>query len=220
MAFDLHTHFNSSCPSCTLVVSVDPGKKGGIVVLKYPNIIIHPMPILTSSHRKRIKGVMKDVKKTHLDFKSLINIFQDHSKNKNKILICEKVHSGQGEGVVSSFGFGEGFGVIQGGALALDYQLELVSPQSWKKTFPELQNSVISSLKDDLLEAKDNKDTNKVKQINQKIKNEAKKSARSLASSIVPSQKDQFKKVQDDGKAEALLIGLHCIAGLSKNNKK
>ncbi|AFY60102.1 holliday junction resolvasome, endonuclease subunit [Synechococcus sp. PCC 6312] len=50
------------------------------------------------------------------------------------LLVIEKVHSMPGQGVSSTFKFGQGYGAILGIAAALSIPTELVTPQAWKKT--------------------------------------------------------------------------------------
>ena len=47
----------------------------------------------------------------------------------------EKVGAMPGQGVTSTFTFGEGFGFIQGVLMALGISFQLVPPQKWKKEF-------------------------------------------------------------------------------------
>lgn len=49
------------------------------------------------------------------------------------MVILEQVGSMPGEGSVSAFTFGEGFGLIQGLLIALDRPWQLVRPQKWTK---------------------------------------------------------------------------------------
>ena len=45
----------------------------------------------------------------------------------------EKVHYVKGQGGVSSFSFGEGYGMLQGITAAFYYPITLITPQEWKK---------------------------------------------------------------------------------------
>lgn len=48
-------------------------------------------------------------------------------------VVMEKVHAYRGQGVSSSFSFGQGYGVLQGIVGAFGIPITLVRPQVWKK---------------------------------------------------------------------------------------
>lgn len=56
----------------------------------------------------------------------------------DKDLICyiEQVHSFPGQGVSSTFKFGEGFGISQGILTGLAIPFQMVTPQKWMKQIP------------------------------------------------------------------------------------
>lgn len=97
-----------------IYIGIDPGKNGGIAVIKDNNDIIH----LYSYDEHR-----------------LIVILGIYSSIKNVRCVLEKVNAMPGQGVVSMFNFGQNYGFIQGVLKAYGIPYELVTPQKWKKEF-------------------------------------------------------------------------------------
>jgi len=94
-----------------------------------------------------------------------------------------------------------------------------VTPQRWKKEFPELTTSVMVAKKAEAkelraygktLKEKAPKEQNKkdVDKLNRQVKAEAKTAARELVSGKYPKLSDMLKKKNADGVAESLLIAL------------
>lgn len=98
-----------------IYVGIDPGKSGGICVYdtddntvdfaKMPSTV-HDIVI----HLVVIKNGFRDVK-----------------------VVLEKVHSMPGQGVASTFTFGQGYGQLQGVIAALGLQCIEVIPNKWMK---------------------------------------------------------------------------------------
>jgi hypothetical protein len=92
-------------------IGIDPGKSGAMAVIEEGIAFAIPF-----DERKYIDTLMTcDPKQT--------------------VACLEHVHSMPGQGVASSFKFGENFGWIQGVLNALDIPYELVTPRKWKKEF-------------------------------------------------------------------------------------
>lgn len=109
----------------TIVFGFDPGLKGGIAVFDCANdrfSYVMGMPVNES-------GIDVNTLKTFLT--KCTRQFPDH----RYIAVIEKVGAMPGQGVVSMFTFGEGYGSLK---TAVGYVLKtdvvLVTPQSWKKT--------------------------------------------------------------------------------------
>jgi crossover junction endodeoxyribonuclease RuvC len=99
----------------TTYVGIDPGLKGGIVAL-FPDNSTASIPIPT--------------KKGRVDPKAIADFFRALSAP--CLVVIEKIGSRPGNGVVSMFAFGEGYGKILGVLETLDiYYLEK-TPRSWK----------------------------------------------------------------------------------------
>ena len=107
----------------------------------------------------------------------------------------------------------------------------IVSPQSWKKHFPDLESADIIALraekkkikeehkawkenwgkkskKNKEYKEKDKEFKGKIRKIDYLITKEAKKVSREVATKLLPSLSDSFKKVGDHGKSDACLIAL------------
>jgi hypothetical protein len=105
--------------------------------------------------------------------------------------IClESVHAMPGNGAVSMFFFGRGFGIWEGILGALGRKYDLIPPQTWKKAYVEL-----APIKGD-------------KRPRAQVKAAAKKNALILARQLFPTLGDSLKREKDDGRAEALLMAL------------
>lgn len=99
-----------------IYIGIDPGKNGGIAVLR----VRHDQVVSTSAYV--------------FDESSLINIL-DEVKSYCCKCTLEHVHAMPKQGVSSTFNFGMNFGFIQGVLKAYDIPYELVTPQKWKKEF-------------------------------------------------------------------------------------
>ena len=102
------------------VIGIDPGKNGAMVAMKDDGSI-QPliMPIVANEYDiQTISEWLRSFMIT--DYKPLY--------------ICmEKVHAMPGQGTVSMFNFGFGYGLLHGIIGSLKLPLYLVAPQSWKK---------------------------------------------------------------------------------------
>ena len=110
-----------------IYVGIDPGKNGAMAII-YPNktkLIDYSLPTYVFYLRK----------------------FQLEEKEFK--VIVEKVHSMPGQGVASTFSFGENFGKIQGILEALEIPYELVPPQVWQRSCgipPKSDKKAIASI--------------------------------------------------------------------------
>lgn len=203
------------------ILGVDPGILGGITILdlKTEDMEVYPMPINTLT-----KGTKKKPKKVNeIDCQGIVNLLSPY-KSKNVLFVIERVTARGGEAPNRAFNFGYGWGYIQGVAWTLGFDVEIVTPQKWKKSFPKLETKDMSLIRDEIYVLKEDvkdlqdkkmpkdKIQEKKKEISQKdskLKSLAKSAARELVSKMYPKQKDEFKRVKDDGKAESVLIGLY-----------
>lgn len=97
-------------------LGVDPGKYGGIAVLKDTGVIVTPMIIAG-----------KD-----LDLVA-ISEWIDWNVGTDVIACIEKVSAMPGQGVVSMFSFGFTTGAIYGILATFGISIHVVTPQEWKK---------------------------------------------------------------------------------------
>lgn len=115
------------------IIGVDPGMNGAIAILTNTGELIQvfDMPCIETKVGKSIKRrVSAELIATEL------RLYQD------ACACVERVNAMPGQGVSSSFGFGESYGLVRGVLAALQIPTQLVSPVVWKKSFG------LSSLKD------------------------------------------------------------------------
>lgn len=109
-----------------LVIGIDPGKSGAIACVERDQmgniklLGVHDTPVI-----KPKKG------KAQYDERLMAQIIKN-TPGAAKILI-EKVNAMPGQGVVSMFSFGMGFGLWLGIVTTFGVPYELVIPQRWKK---------------------------------------------------------------------------------------
>ena len=96
----------------------------------------------------------------------------------------EEVHSMPGQGVASTFTFGEGYGIIKGALGAANIPLRLVRPQVWKRGL-------------------------RIPPTSGQTKTQIKKAAMHRASTLMPDCVSFWKRAKDDGVAEAAMIALY-----------
>lgn len=142
------------------IIGIDPGKEGAIAILGSQAIELRDCPMMG-------KGI---------DALGIVALFAQHKENGSFVAI-EKAQSMPGQGVVSVFNYGLGYGLYLGVLSALKIPFQEVHPQAWKKEF-----GLIGKGKDESI-----------------------RMARQLfMDSPEVLEKLQFKK--DHGRAEALLI--------------
>lgn len=193
------------------IAGIDPGKSGAISILSGANdAVVFDVPL-------KEEGVGKKKKKVY-DIQAMAAILMPYAGSKT-IVCCEAVHSMPGEGSSSSFGFGRGLGLWEGISVALGCDLEMITPQRWKKQWTD-QLIVQPIPKPDilLLDKKEYKKLDKAKRVEfdeakkewsrkkTKAKEAAKDAARLLASTLYPDLKHLFELKKHDGRAESLLI--------------
>ena len=96
-----------------IYIGIDPGKNGGYAIINTLNDIQEAYP---------------------WDEKQFVNSMWTINGEVAKCCL-EKVGAMPGQGVTSTFTFGEGFGFIQGVLTAYGIPFQLVPPQKWKKEF-------------------------------------------------------------------------------------
>lgn len=150
----------------TLTIGIDPGLSGAIAVINQDgNIELHDCPIFSIG------------KKNKYNPSQMAELLRQYKEPEKTLLVgIEKVHSMHGQGVASTFTFGEGFGIWLGILAALGIPHELITPQSWKKSMMDGQG------------AKD-KDTSRL-----------------LAMRLFPDACHQLQLKKHHGRADALLI--------------
>jgi crossover junction endodeoxyribonuclease RuvC len=103
-----------------LIVGIDPGASGAIVLLQ-DNVPIEwmMMPTYQVGSAKRVNAAE-------------LTDFMDMAKYPDHVYI-EQVHAMPGQGVTSMFNFGHSCGTVMGVLGALGLPHTMVTPQKWKK---------------------------------------------------------------------------------------
>lgn len=104
-----------------LILGIDPGLKGALAVLDTANnkIELHDAPVVNiknSRYEYDILKIVRILESTHVD-----------------ICILEQSFAMPGQGGVSMFSIGKGFGMYQGILMALHIPFEIVHPKKWQK---------------------------------------------------------------------------------------
>lgn len=200
-----------------VIFGIDPGLKGGVsVIIGNEMKFAFPIP----------------VKNDEIDFTRLfveISKIRDYVRQNYKQPVryygfIEKVGAMPGQGVVSMFTFGSGYGGVKS-VLRLHMPLESVTPQSWKKEV--LQNYDWKQKVDKLVIPKDasKEKIKELKKEHNKLKTEAKKRAKDISIQYV---NDNFPhidlrygcKIQKDGLADACCIAVYGAIQIDSSLKK
>lgn len=203
--------------SMNVIFGIDPGLKGGIAVIIGEEMkFVFPMP----------------VKDDEIDFTRLfveISKIRDYVRCNYKTNVryygfIEKVGAMPGQGVVSMFTFGSGYGGVKS-VFRLHMPLETVTPQSWKKEV--LQNYDWKQKVDKLVLPKNVSKEKAIvlKKEHNKLKTEAKKRAKEISIKYV---NDNFPdidlkygcKVQKDGLADACCIAVYGAIKIDSSLKR
>ena len=209
-------------------IAIDPGYQGSIGILVGNAGVVYDTPIRKiKTTRKTAKGNAKI--KTEYAVDEMVGILKPFAFNEAEpVVSLEDVNAMTGEGVTSSFNFGEGKGIWIGICASLfGHKPHLVRATTWKKDYPEItgcseivaykaeQKDLRIQLKDIPVKGKRlstkekelKKSINKeISSIGRKIKYIEKQRARELAAMLYPDISNLFKRVKDSDRAEALLI--------------
>jgi len=195
-----------------VIIGIDCGLSGGITILCEKSLpIVYKMPVKKAVINKKNKNIY--------DIESILGIFKEYA-DKNVLFMIEKQGVRMGEGSVSAMTIGVNYGQLLGMGHALGFKVVIITPQKWKKHFPELITENMLQIKAEIkelkilsktLEEKEEKKENKktIDKLNRHFKAEAKTSARELVSSLYPSQAHKYVKKNTDGMAESVLIALY-----------
>lgn len=103
-------------------IGVDPGATGAIsAILPSGEIKFFDMPVFKVGGR------------TTPDFAGMARVFRELRDGDSPIAVIESVSSRPGEGSVSAFTFGCGFGALIATMATLDLPYRLVTPVTWKR---------------------------------------------------------------------------------------
>lgn len=199
-------------------VGIDPGLGGGLAIISCEqgtvvDAKVYHIPLIKTKATKTSKA------KNEYNVQEIAVMLKPLSSVKSRVKVClEKIGAMPGQGSVSMFHFGEGFGIWKGIIGTLGFDLHLVTPLTWKKMWPE--NLLKNTVKPDMLKLKPvevNRLSASDRKIHKELSKEYKKSqsaakklakdhARELAGILYPNLADCFLLKKDDGKAEALLM--------------
>lgn len=102
-----------------MIIGIDPGLTGAIAKISDTDLVsVQDMPTKKLGKKNKVDGA------------ALSEILKDA-----KHIYLEDVASRPGQGVVSVFTFGEGFGVIKGVCESLGIPYSLIKPNEWQKRF-------------------------------------------------------------------------------------
>lgn len=116
----------------SIVIGIDPGYSGGVAFydpLVKRLVAVMPMPTITDNGV--LTTIMDKKPKIEVDGHLLARALLRHREDVSVVAI-EKVASSPQMGVVSSFRFGQGFGVVQGVVAALGLPVKYIFPGVWK----------------------------------------------------------------------------------------
>lgn len=104
-----------------IYIGIDPGLTGAVAILTDAgDVSLHDTPVI------REKG------KNYYDVQGMHSVLWNYPSD--TVVALELVHAMPGQGVVSMFRFGEGYGIWQGIIAVNGYRLVQPSPQKWMKT--------------------------------------------------------------------------------------
>lgn len=102
-----------------IVIGIDPGLDGAVAIIVDGVPSVFDTPVGKDGKKRRyLVGAMRGIL---------------NNGNYGASAAIERVHSMPKQGVASSFGFGEGFGLWQGLLAGLGIPFDLVTPQAWQK---------------------------------------------------------------------------------------
>jgi crossover junction endodeoxyribonuclease RuvC len=106
-----------------LAIGIDPGLQGAIAALDPSGAVVGLWPIPVAGGEVHAAAVAD-----HLRSLRCLDVHQDIG-----LVIIERVGSMPRQGVVSTFKFGTGWGMVRGVCAALGLPVVLVRPAAWKK---------------------------------------------------------------------------------------
>ena len=147
-------------------IGIDVGLNGAIAVIDNNFVGVYDIATIK----------VKD--KTKIDASKVADLLRTLANGSSDVMVViEAVHAMPRQGVVSMFGFGVSYGIIQGICAALNLSVRMVTPQSWKSSY-----------------------------VNFIGHEDAKNRARELAIEYFPSLAQHLERKRDHNRADALLI--------------
>lgn len=107
------------------IMGIDPGVSGAIAIIDGLHLLdVFDMPVVEIQSGKK--------KKRRISPEMLVAEIQEHADHLVRVYI-EDVHAMPGQGVTSTFAFGEAAGLVRGVCAGLKVPVCLVSPVMWKR---------------------------------------------------------------------------------------
>lgn len=121
----------------TYHIGIDPGLNGAIAFVSRHDVHVFDMP--TCEYKLKSGTVRKEI-----DVKRLYKILCRHESNNATL---ELVNAMPGDGNVSSFSFGQAYGMTKAGLALACIPYDLVTPQTWKKFYGIKKDKSLSRAK-------------------------------------------------------------------------
>ena len=114
----------------TCILAIDPGVTGAMACIR-DHDDQHPVSMDLATKTTKVRGKVRteiDIATLFTDFVCLVNLYHPDA------IIIERVGSAPGQGVASSFKFGEAYGIVRAIAETTRIPVYYVTPQEWKRT--------------------------------------------------------------------------------------
>ena len=110
---------------------IDPGLEGAVALITYWGdvVLLADTPVLKIQVGKSIKSEYNET--------AMSNLFTNEGIIRIQRVVIEDVHAMPGQGVVSVFRFGVGYGLWRGILTAHKISYDRVPPQTWKRVMME-----------------------------------------------------------------------------------
>jgi hypothetical protein len=112
-----------------IYLGIDPGLGGAVGVIAEGRFIAEEFSVFDTP----TAIVAREKAKRKYLIPAMALLLKSFAGRSDVLAVLENVHSFPGQGVSSSFNFGEGKGIWEGILGAFEIPVELVSPQRWKK---------------------------------------------------------------------------------------
>jgi crossover junction endodeoxyribonuclease RuvC len=199
-------------------IGIDPGLGGAVGIVYNDGTNQEAKVFDTPTSIKMVKGKKKSSNTREFDISAMVSLLKPYVGKADSVYL-ERVHAMPGQGSVSTFGFGEGLGIWKGIIVSLGFNLEMVSPQTWKKEYgdilkqdhidkPDILDITTQQynrlpVKDRLAHDAASSEYEKEKRLS---KEKSKNAAMDLVVKLFPNIKDDISLKKHDGRAEAVLI--------------
>ncbi len=122
-------------------IGIDPGLTGGISILNIEDNKIVKTQVFAMPTKKLIIGKGKNKKqRKQLDIERLIQLFSIYSENDVDFVI-EKASVRLGQGAMGALTMGANWGFLRGMAAAYGFNQTVITPMTWKKTYPSIMQA-------------------------------------------------------------------------------